>query len=488
MQIFAFLSPVRSLTVCMTFLALFICGCQKSDEPPSSQPADNAQAGNATPSATRDWLKTDEFFDHYAELNAPILAIPEAERAWPRYRKVLPGLNDIDHWKYESLTPGSGPWQEAEAFIAEFQKEIDEIVEISKLKTLGYLLAPNLSNEDARAFGFPQVEKTENAPLGNANLLAIPELAPTVLLLNTAAKQAASRNEADVALKYLCAALDICRQMEQVPSFAAQSITTAKYVEVFANLREITQSQPKLWNGEQLKQLQTSLQDAPLFSMTDLIEFDSFRMVIDGVVHIRNDKSGVVGPFEKLGLTLGEWTNRLASTEEELKALEDIKTKAIEEYSRPIHARTGWSAYTTVKDAASSTRPKYFYPMLYPAVESAYYSLEMLHQERDAMLVAVGVLRHYQLNNQWPQQLSDLESAILTKLPLDRFDGNPIRYKNVDGEVTLYSVSVNKTDDSGISGPPILSSNLAKLLAEKADLANTLPGDWILWSVTTKSP
>jgi hypothetical protein len=63
--------------------------------------------------------------------------------------------------------------------------------------------------------------------------------------------------------------------------------------------------------------------------------------------------------------------------------------------------------------------------------------------------VAIACERFRQLNGRWPDGLDEIPSDILAAVPLDPFDGKPLRYLRREDGVTIYSVGPDETDDGG---------------------------------------
>ena len=72
------------------------------------------------------------------------------------------------------------------------------------------------------------------------------------------------------------------------------------------------------------------------------------------------------------------------------------------------------------------------------------------------MAVAAIALKRYQLRHQaLPSKLDALVPEIMTQVPMDFMDGQPLRYRvNADGSFTLYSVGLDGVDDGGSTQPP----------------------------------
>jgi hypothetical protein len=64
-------------------------------------------------------------------------------------------------------------------------------------------------------------------------------------------------------------------------------------------------------------------------------------------------------------------------------------------------------------------------------------------------MVMLAVERYRRVNNHWPEAMTDLIPAYLAKIPLDPFDGAPLRYRRLDDGVVIYSVGPDGTDNGG---------------------------------------
>jgi hypothetical protein len=49
----------------------------------------------------------------------------------------------------------------------------------------------------------------------------------------------------------------------------------------------------------------------------------------------------------------------------------------------------------------------------------------------------------------WPESLAELTPKLLKSVPLDSYDGKPLRYKKVADGVIVYSIGPDRTDNGG---------------------------------------
>jgi hypothetical protein len=87
--------------------------------------------------------------------------------------------------------------------------------------------------------------------------------------------------------------------------------------------------------------------------------------------------------------------------------------------------------------------------MLLPSVLKISEACRRKKTQVRALMVAVAVERYRLKEKAWPNSLSDLVPRFLPAVPLDPYDGKPLRYvKRADG-VTVYSVGADGSDDGG---------------------------------------
>jgi hypothetical protein len=139
-----------------------------------------------------------------------------------------------------------------------------------------------------------------------------------------------------------------------------------------------------------------------------------------------------------------------------------------------------------------------YWPVLYifPGFQHVALRGEVLTQQRDATLAAIALELHHRRHGAWPQSLEELTPFPLPKVPLDRFTGQPLRFRLVDGQPLLYSTGVDRDDDGGrahrmgndlaqrwepwakvITPPRLVNDGFGNLVY----LGPKFDWDWILW-------
>jgi hypothetical protein len=64
--------------------------------------------------------------------------------------------------------------------------------------------------------------------------------------------------------------------------------------------------------------------------------------------------------------------------------------------------------------------------------------------------VALAVEAYRQKQHRLPERLDELTPAFLPAIPLDSFDGQPLRFKRDGNDVGLYSIGPDDIDDGGM--------------------------------------
>jgi hypothetical protein len=120
--------------------------------------------------------------------------------------------------------------------------------------------------------------------------------------------------------------------------------------------------------------------------------------------------------------------------------------------------------------------------LLTPWVGGALGAAERTILQRDAITTAIALELWRRQHGAWPERLDQLVPSMLPALPIDRYDGQPLRYTIRDGKPLLYSIGVDRKDDGGHPTNPAESAagSFEPRTPDKTPSA-TSSGDWILW-------
>jgi hypothetical protein len=64
-------------------------------------------------------------------------------------------------------------------------------------------------------------------------------------------------------------------------------------------------------------------------------------------------------------------------------------------------------------------------------------------------ITAIAVERFRRADRRWPNQLDDLVPRYLSSVPIDPFDGQPLRFRRLQDGVIIYTVGEDQNDDGG---------------------------------------
>jgi hypothetical protein len=147
---------------------------------------------------------------------------------------------------------------------------------------------------------------------------------------------------------------------------------------------------------------------------------------------------------------------------------------------------TNWPQYAhLVDDMHTSLLKSVRYAlvlMLAPSLEATQKSAEHYLGHRDGVLVGLALEAYRRQHGEYPKSLDELTPLLLPAVPADRIDGEPVRYRIVDGKPLVYSVGVDRKDDGGRPAKTGMILNpQAAAQWNIPDKQHIPDGDWILY-------
>ena len=155
---------------------------------------------------------------------------------------------------------------------------------------------------------------------------------------------------------------------------------------------------------------------------------------------------GAVAPWGKL------WFDQ-----QQAVALERM-TEAVAIARRPIDERSAlWRAWEAEADRRKRS-PIGAYTemlplMLAPAVATASSAFTRYQTDLAANAILVAAERHRKKTGKWPESVAAIDRAILPSAPADPFTGASFRMEHRDGQLFVYSLGPNRTDEHGAYSP-----------------------------------
>ncbi len=450
--------------------------------------------------------------NYLREWNALALAIPEAERAWPLYHAASIAAPKWPTHRGSDPHPGSIHWPKLTAFVTEHTDILDQYRAATTVASLGAIL-------------------TSTQPTGEPeeNPVFLTVLLPQATVLREAGQYfvvdtylAAQAGDADRAASNLTALLRAAEHAYEIRLLISDLIGLRLINQACVVLDDLLADHPDVLSDSQLVDLSHRL--ATVNGGGDLrVRFDSEHAVVNDLLQrLYSDDghgdglprpdmlstvagSGSIAPFPG-----GRWSSYLMpvlspamATRREVADKFDRLLSRCELESR----QTLWQRQPSVAerelDALKSTRFEQFrylpISIFMPSLVNASLSAEYVTQRRDATLVAVALQLHHRRHDAWPATLDDLVPHLLPHVPPDRYDGQAIKYRIVDGQPLLYSIGVDRDDDSGRAVDlstlrPVRRTSSTRAARtwlppkdEKTAHLRTAPrypdGDWVLWPI-----
>lgn len=486
------------------------------------------------PTITRNYL---------AEWNAPLLAIPESDRALPLYVRANQAFRQTPDAARIALMlsvhdPASPEFAELRAFFTAHGEVLDLIRSGAAKPVLGlmvgtpvdpawetrFLQAPPVEPSRAAA-PLPGLQNPESAEAALFN--AVPNAHFSMLrqharLLSQDASIAAADGAAARVLSDWQALAGLGRHAAMPRTLIGQLVSAAVHMLLLDRATRTLYAAPDLFTPEQLRDLahlvaSLSLGGDPGDLTFDLTpEFDGIADVIqrvytdDGHGNGRLAPRGImtlsrelvqtfdygplpvaqagapasVGPLAPLLVAVAADRREAMDTLDRLRAAfaaqRRIPLSPIDPDS-PLarferETLSGWAAKRNVVLA-----------MLMPATGSALNHERRLQQSRGATLAAIALAAFHREHRAWPSSLDQLVPAYLPALPLDIFDGKPLRYRLATNGPLLYSIGSDFTDDGGIT--PIEPEHVNAIgfpglrdrLVDPWSPGVTVPADQVFW-------
>jgi hypothetical protein len=90
---------------------------------------------------------------------------------------------------------------------------------------------------------------------------------------------------------------------------------------------------------------------------------------------------------------------------------------------------------------------------LVPAIGKVGDSVRRKHAWVRSLIACLAAERYRQAHGAWPSTLADLVPAELAAVPVDPYDGQPLRMRRLADGIVIYSIGSDQTDDGGKLAP-----------------------------------
>ena len=470
-------------------------------------------------------------FDPLAELNAPAMAVPEAERAWPALRAAwaaggLKGLHlpeqteDGSGWAVRRPDPagfggGFGGSLEPEtvdltAWLGEHAGLLEAGRAAAGFAGLGWLASRGpLPPEEVEAlYGGvdplvgvePPADAAGRLVEGSAIAVLLPTLGPLrthCKLLALDAHAAAEAGDAPRWLADLAGIEALARFATETPTLINDLVSLSLLSLHNEAVEEAALAAPQRLGEAALAEAADRLAAQQIhgllrvvgerLAMRDLLQRTHApgrgghltatgaevlsRLYAAGSPAVHNWR----GRFQRLADPL-----RLLSTAgraETLAAYDRFLDAVAERLGQPLREAAG------PDPAAIAGFDAEGFVERHPALPAAATSLDHLFRfqevalaRRDAARLAVALARFRLARGTWPEALDEFVPAYLDALPADRITGGPLRYAVRGGRPVVWSLGADRDDDGGV--PAADGPDAAALWGAVA--AAPPDGDWVL--------
>ncbi len=454
--------------------------------------------------------------NHLAELNAPILATPKEDRAWPLYRQAFLTLETFP--KSERLDPADERWPELVEYAERHADAIELLHRAARLPHLGRVHGTlNELEEDSRETGGVLVAGGTREPPAEENPWLIEVRLPELSYFRTAARTlivdalvAAGLGHSDRTYRDLETILMMIEHVSEPQFLITDLVAIAMFGQSVDSIGIILRDHSELFSNEQLVQLshrlagvcaggplrvtlateRRSFEDAMQRLYTDdgsgdgRLAADAPELLASLTGGTGDDMSGVAGNW-----FLGPACSAvIAGRREVMRKYDELMSAMEAEALVPMWERKGSASEIELVRLQSTPFERLRYlpiAILMPSLSRASMLAEQATQRRDGALAALACELYRRHNGRWPDTLAELSPHYLPSPPVDRFDGKPLRYRLTDGQPVIYSIGADCDDDGG--RPP--EGELARQRVRewhyvpfRETPADDLPdGDWILW-------
>jgi len=461
--------------------------------------------------------------DYLAQFNHAAASVPAEQAAWPQYRQALLMMDDEPKWEpnQQPLHPDMPQWPEMRAYLQQEAEAMDLIRHAGTMPGLGFVAGFGVSREDQQIWPNIELHRNVDESLIGVLLPYLNEMRRMARLLHADAHRAALEGDEATVMASLIAMVGMSEQARELPTLINELVAMSLMSIAMQATVEVLVGHADVFSDASLQQLAHRLAAAHgggtlhVEIGTERLWFYDFvqrlytddgdgngRITVEGIKFldslialtappaslplISSDYSWLAKPF------LPATTLVLANRRDMVSRYEELITRAEIEGRLPLWRRIDTVNPEVQEMAASPIVHARYFPivLLMPAFTRATITGQQATLQRDGLLTSIALILHHRRHGHWPEQLDALVPGLLPSVPVDRFDGQPLRYRVVDGSPVLYSIGGNLEDNGGT--PPVSGRHdvrrwyppeqVAQMKQEQRDgYPGKEIGDWVLW-------
>lgn len=470
-----------------------------------------------TPNVSRNYM---------AEMNAPVLATPEGERAWPGYLGAIAAFGEEPAWM--QVDPGERDAAAVDAWVRSKGEAFEMARGAAAKPALGAVLSSRVQPEYVAALRASGRQGVVDEGPGPENPLMMGVLLPHLGEMRRIARylnedMALAAREGDAArfVADVRAMLGMAGQNVRDPMLISQLVGLAIFDLTIRGV-DAHACRPGLLSDSDLRDLahmvggfeggrvrldvtgeRVMVDDIIQRCYSDDGEGDG-RVVRTNLGEIMYDDFGVVRPKGLVLLTAAQpvLTATMPGRREVTRRTELALAAAAADEALPPWSHGERRCDTGYRDLFEGAIYR-----LVPVAESlmggatdegtmvsAFGSRDIVEARRGALVAGLALELYRRETGRWPETLGALVPRYMPSVPRDPFDGKPLRYVRVSGVPTLYSIGADARDDGGV--PPTTESGKKNahslrlfvkarsgtpVSAEQQQVLDEAKGDWVVW-------
>ena len=449
--------------------------------------------------------------DYVALVNKSALSVAAGDRAWPVYREALIGIKQkIDVRSNIPATPEAEGWQDFANKLEGIQAEISLLHKAAGMPGLGFVVGYHNNPADRELWpdsdysygGGPGSGSGTASPDQDSMLTMIDVLLPqltelrfSVRILSADAYRAAIAGDSDTVCADLAGILGIAEHAKETAFIISDLVSVTTVSSASRTTNKILQDYADIFSDEQLAELSDLFKnvnggkrfklrfDGERYSFYDLIQHiytDNGK----GNGHLSNKAmyylQGMSSGGEVAEMVFGEKVlvsafgpaldMVVADRKEMLREYERLMSLTEKEAAMPLWERAKDGLELEFEKCMASTvmwDTRYILiKVMMPALSRASENADIADMQRDSTVVAIALEQYRRKHgggDNWPKSLEVLVPEFLDEVPLDRYDGKPLRYKIInrvivgeddsvsENKLVLYSLYKDRDDDGGIT-------------------------------------